>query len=299
MPNNPYKFDITFWMLAKVYSKYVVNSTPYLGAQEKKTWDGSLAESVVTKITEPVQNKGCNATTDNFFTSFELAKKLQKEGTSIVGTVCVNSKHLPKEIFGPVKAEKYSSKFYYEEPCIYMFVTYQCKDKKSVCFLSTIHASPSVSGEEKKKLHAFLFYNQNKVAVDLVNQMVRMYLTRCPTERWPVGVWCNALDLAAQNNWIIYEKSTGKKISQKQLILELVEELRLQHTQARNPMHSPLPTVLENNQGSFTNKGKKCHGKKCTKATVDTYKVCSKRICGKCAKEKSRVVYVVCASCSS
>ena len=180
-----------------------------------------------------------------------------------------------------------------------MFVTYQCKDKKSVCFLSTIHASPSVSGEEKKKLHAVLFYNQNKVAVDLVNQMVRMYLTRCPTERWPVGVWCNVLDLAAQNNWIIYEKSTGKKISQKQLILELVEELRLQHTQARNPMHSPLPTVLENNQGSFTNKGKKCHGKKCTKAAVATYKVCSKRICGKYAKEKSRVVYVVCASCSS
>ena len=180
-----------------------------------------------------------------------------------------------------------------------MFVNYQCKDKKSVCLLSTMHASPSVSGGEKKKPHVVQFYNQNKVAVDVVNQMVRMYSTRCATRRWPVGVWCNVLDLAAQNSWIIYKKSTGKKISRKQFILELVEELRSQHTQAQNTTHAPLPIVFERTQELFTNKRKKCHGKRCTIATVATCKVCSKPTCDKCAKEKSRVVYVVYISCSS
>ena len=175
-------------MLAEVNSKYVVNIIPYLGAQEKQSRDGPLAESVVMKITEPVQNKGCNVTTDNFFTSFELAKKLQKEGTSIVGTVRANSKHLPKEVTRPVKGGKYSSKFYYEEQYKCMFVKYQCKDKKSVCLLSTMHASPSVSGGEKKKPDIVQFYNQNKVAVDVVDQMVGMYSIRCATRRWPVGV---------------------------------------------------------------------------------------------------------------
>ena len=178
MPNKPDKFGIKFWMLAEVDSKYVVNIIPYLGAQEKRFRDGTLAESVVMKNTEPVQNKGYNVTTDNFFTSFELAKKLQKEGTSIAGTVRANSKHLPKEVTGPVKGGKYGSKFYYEEQCKCMFVNYQCKDKKSACLLSTMHASPSVSGGEKKKPDVVQFYNQNKVAVDVVDQMVRMYSTR-------------------------------------------------------------------------------------------------------------------------
>ena len=130
------------------------------------------------KITEPVQNKGYNVMTDKIFTSFELARKLQKEGTLIAGTVCVNSKHLPKEIIGLVKGRKYSSKFYNEGHCICMFVDYENKVKKPVCLLSTMHASSSVSGGEKKKSHVVLFYNQSKVTVNIVDQMVRMYLTR-------------------------------------------------------------------------------------------------------------------------
>ena len=144
----------------------------------------------------------------------------------------------------------------------------------------------------EKRRNGMLFY------FIIVDQMVEIYSRRDATRRWPVGVWCTVLELAAQNSWIIYVKSTGKKIKQKQFILELVEELRTQHTHARNPTHVPLPTVFENNQGSFTNKRKKCHGKKCTNATIATCKVCSKPTCGKCAKEKSRVVYVFCTSCS-
>ena len=167
MPNNPSKFGIKFWMLAEVDSKYVVNIIPFLGAQEKQSREGPLAESVVLKITEPVQNKGFNVTTDNFFTSFELPKNLQKEGTSIIGTVHANNKHLLKEITGPVKSGKYSSKFYYDEHCKCMFINYQCKDKKSVCLLSINHSSPSVSGGEKKKPNVVLFYKTRSQSTSL------------------------------------------------------------------------------------------------------------------------------------
>ena len=121
-----------------------------------------------------------------------------------------------------------------------------------------------------------LCYNKNKVAVDLVDQMVRMYSTRCATRRWPVGVWCNILDLAAQNSWIIYKKSTGRRISRKKFILELVEELRVQHAHARNPPRAALSEVSENSQESLSvsNKRKKCHGKQCGNNTVATCKAC-------------------------
>ena len=63
-----------------------------------------------------------------------------------------------------------------------------------------MHASPSVSGGEKKKPD-IQFYNQNKVPVDVVVQTIRIYSTRCATRRWPVGVWCIVLNLAAQSSW--------------------------------------------------------------------------------------------------
>jgi len=75
-------------MLEEVESKYVLNVTPYLGAQEKQSRNGLLLEeSVVLKFIEPLKKKNYNVTTDNFFTSLQVAKKLQTQGTSMVGTV--------------------------------------------------------------------------------------------------------------------------------------------------------------------------------------------------------------------
>ena len=85
-----------------------------MGAQEKQPRKDPFAESVVMKIAESVQKKGYNVTTDNFFISLELAKKLQKEGTSRVRIVCTNSKHFPKKIISYVKGEKYGSIFNYK-----------------------------------------------------------------------------------------------------------------------------------------------------------------------------------------
>ena len=88
-----------FWVLTEVENKYIVNVIPYLGAIEKESRLGiPSAEHVVLSLTEVVKNKGYNVTTDNFFTSLEVARKLRDRATSIVGTVRGNSKHLSKEI---------------------------------------------------------------------------------------------------------------------------------------------------------------------------------------------------------
>ena len=42
-----------------------------------------------------------------------------------------------------------------------------------------------------------LFYNANKVGVDCLGQMARLYTTRLASRRWPVAVWVNILDIAA------------------------------------------------------------------------------------------------------
>ena len=98
-----------------------------------------------------------------------------------------------------------------------------------MCLLSTIHNSPSIDDLSKSKPDVILFYNKNEVGVDVVDQMVRKYLTHSTSRRWPVAVWCNILNIAALNAWILYQKATGKTISKKNFILQLIEELRAQY----------------------------------------------------------------------
>ena len=137
MPNMPDKFGIKLWMLAEVNSKYLVNIIPYLGVQKTiKGWSFSRKCGNEDHRTNPKQRVQCIE--GQFFISFEPAKKLQKEGTTIVGTARANSKHLLKEITGSLNGGKNGSKFYYEEHFQCMFVNYQCKEE--VCIPSIKHA---------------------------------------------------------------------------------------------------------------------------------------------------------------
>ena len=96
MPNKPDKFGMKFWVLAEVSSKYVCNILPYLGALEKEQRKGKpLAEDVVMRLTESFHRKGYNITTDNFFTTVEVAWLLQEKGTTLAETVRVNVKGIP------------------------------------------------------------------------------------------------------------------------------------------------------------------------------------------------------------
>ena len=189
MPNKPDKFGMKFWVMTEVESKYVYNLLPYLGAFEKEQRNGKpLAEDVVMRLIESIHNKaGYNVTTDNFFTSVHVASLLQQKKITIVGTVRNNNKGLTKEMT-KCGNDMYGSKFYYNEQNECLFVNYQCKKKKNVNLLSTMHNAPSTDNTEKKKTLVIHFYNKNKVGVDVFDQMVRQYTTHSASKRWPLAV---------------------------------------------------------------------------------------------------------------
>ena len=174
MSNKPDKFGIKFWLLVEVESKYLVNLRPYLEAQDKESSQGvPLAQDAVLRLVSPVKSKGYNITTDNFFTSVALAEKLEVIATTVVGTVRANSKGITKAMTAPVKGGTNKPTFYYNDKHHCLFVNYRCKIKKNVCLFSTIHNSPFVDDSAKTKPDVILFYNKNKVGVDVVDQMVR------------------------------------------------------------------------------------------------------------------------------
>lgn len=93
IPSKPDKFVIKFWLAADVDTKYMLNGAPYLGKDEMRRPGQRLGDSVVLKMVAPYLGRGRNITTDNFFTSLELAKALQAKKTSLVGTVNKSSLH--------------------------------------------------------------------------------------------------------------------------------------------------------------------------------------------------------------
>ena len=66
------------------------------------------------------------------------------------------------------------------------------------------------------------FYNKTKYGVD---QMARKYSVQARSFRWPLQVFFNILDLTAINAWILYKECTRSKISRKEFIFCLAEEL--------------------------------------------------------------------------
>ena len=79
MPNKPVKFCINFWLAVDLESKYILNSIPYQGKDESRPSTQRLSDNIVMTIMETFMGKRRNITTDNFFTSFLLAKELKKE----------------------------------------------------------------------------------------------------------------------------------------------------------------------------------------------------------------------------
>lgn len=147
MPNKPDKSGIKFWLASDVNSKYLVNGFPYLGKDDIRPQSTSLSEFVVLKLVEPYTGHGRNITTDNFFTSLSLAKKLLSKRTTLVGTIRANKKELPKTAKGKKdNMTRFSTLLYKSEDCV--LTIYKSKQKKSVSEELARDARSDTSGEK-------------------------------------------------------------------------------------------------------------------------------------------------------
>ena len=85
--------------------------------------------------------------------------------------------------------------------------SYKCKKDKVVVVLSAMLLSYGTFGQEPNKLsEAIDFYNKTKAGVDCADQMIETFSTKFSTRRWPVMLFCNLLDFAALNAYVLHEK---------------------------------------------------------------------------------------------
>jgi len=112
---------------------------------------------------------GLNVTTDNFFTSHNLAQFLLTQKTYTTWYSQKKGKEVPRELV-PSKRAEYESVFAFTSDAF--MVSYLPKKNKTGLLLSTMHEHPEVDTKEAKKPFMILDYNATKRAVDAFDQQV-------------------------------------------------------------------------------------------------------------------------------
>jgi len=239
----------------------------------------SVPTDVVMKLMRPHFKHGYNVTCDNFFTSLDLAVRLTKEKCSLVGTIRQNR----RELFQAAKAKQQL-----HETTLFKTTTsstsftltcYQCQKAKPVIIPSTLHPDLEVSSENntKKKPETVLFYNKTKAGVNVVDQIARKYSVKAASRRWPVHVFCNVIDLAIINSWVLYEKTCRSRISRREYMQRADEEL------CGTSPNNQSDELAEREQEPPTKKRRTCSTSKCRNRTTLICCTCKKAICGKCS----------------
>jgi hypothetical protein len=124
---------------------------------------------------------------------------LQKENTTVVGTMRLNRRDIPKkakDVSGRLK----KSKAYFKSGNQIM-VSYWDKGTKPVIVLSTMHTSALNMDDGLPEIISF--YNKTKSGVDSMDHMLRMYTTKRKCFRWTFAFFCNLIDIALLNASII------------------------------------------------------------------------------------------------
>jgi hypothetical protein len=284
MPQKPDKFGVKFWVLVDCTTKFCCQYIPYLGRQGTAERGATpLGEYVVKTLLLPSYlNKSYNVTTDNFFTTAPLAKYLWCKQTTIVGTVRSSSRSLIPAM--RTKDAVYSSQFFKSDNIL--CVAYQAKPQKKVVLISTMHNSPVVAQEEKRKPEIVQYYNTNKVGVDCLDSMLRLYSTKSATRRWPMGCFFDLLDKAALNSWIMFVDATGVSLSRREYIMQLAEQL------CGAAEHQLAPNTTSSLEQRPPQKRRKCSITSCENKTAATCVRCRKPCCGRHGQNK-----VTCVNC--
>ncbi|XP_035208278.1 piggyBac transposable element-derived protein 4-like [Stegodyphus dumicola] len=137
IPLKRARFGIKMYLLCESKTGYLYSSIIYTGKGTNLSdayREMPVSTQVVLSLIEPLLDKGYCLTTDNFYTSPQLADFLVKRQTDTYGTLKSTRKEVPSEIRN--KKLKKGDVIAFQRGKV---MAMKWKDKKDVCLLSTIH----------------------------------------------------------------------------------------------------------------------------------------------------------------
>lgn len=250
MKSKPDKYGLKIWAAADSENAYTLNMQPYLGKTNNIS-EKNQGERVVLDLVGSI-GSGYGITTDNFFTSLPLADNLLEKGMTLCGTLRKNKPYIPQELLPKPYKPAFSSMFAFKER--HTMVSYVPSKSKAVLLLSTEHHDDAVSGEGTNfKPDIILHYNKTKGAVDTTDKMVKEYSARRITNRWPMVMFGQLLDVAGINSFILWglkfpkERSSSKDCRRKFLLAlgeSLIKGNAVRRFETEKTMHKTIRNYI-------------------------------------------------------
>lgn len=280
IPNKPARYGIKIFALVDSRTFYTSSMEIYAGKNPSTGINHPI--DIVKRLMKPLYKSGRNLTTDNWYTSYQLAKDLLRENISLVGTMRKNKREIPPPFVTTKGREVNSSIFGFQKDVT--ITSYVPKKGKCVVLLSTMHAVDAIDNEtgDAKKPEIVTFYNMTKGAVDVVDEMSAAYSTARITNRWPMVIFYCMLNVASINSRIILLSSKNPPLlykNRRRFIKDLAFELIKEHKSSHIP--APLHSAPSNIQPPT--KRQKIH--------------CANR-CNFCPRSKDKKTKITCTSCS-
>ena len=149
MPKKPQKWGIKAWVLADAANGYVWNWKLYTGKEDNVPANLGLVHRVVLDLLDDdrLRNKGYRIFMDNFYSSPDLFRDLQKEGFEACGTLRSNRRGIPEEVKS-ARLRKGESHFSMDDSLLYM----KWRDKREVLMLSTFHDDTFIEKRRRTRL---------------------------------------------------------------------------------------------------------------------------------------------------
>ncbi|KAL4009748.1 hypothetical protein ACER0C_003600 [Sarotherodon galilaeus] len=206
IPKKPAKYGIKVWAACDAKTSYAWRLQVYTGRAEV-----NQGMRVVLQMTEGLQ--GHVATCDNFFTSFALAEELLKRKIALVGTIRQNKPEVPPVL--PQTKERAICSSTFAFTVRHTLLSYNPRRGRVILLLSTMHRRPEVSDGEKRKPVIIDDYNQCKGGVDNLDKVVGTYSCRRRTNRWPMALFHNMIDVSLYNAFVLWTSVDRSWLQQK------------------------------------------------------------------------------------
>ena len=127
MPSKPRKYGLKIFWACESSTGYALNAIAD-GGKEGDQVHRNLGQDIVLRLLEPYHGTRRDICTDNFFTSYNLAKLLLEKSLTIFGTIRNHRREIPH--FLNNRMELYSSTFLYNHDDGVCLVAYQAKKKQ-------------------------------------------------------------------------------------------------------------------------------------------------------------------------
>ncbi|KAF2879116.1 hypothetical protein ILUMI_27055 [Ignelater luminosus] len=117
IPSKPEKYGIKIWAACDSQASFVYNCQIYIG----KTGDQherNQGRRVVLDMTKGLETLGRNVTTDNFFTSLDLTREMEKKNSALLDTIRKTKPELPQELVTTRGRDVYSTKLGYQDKAV-------------------------------------------------------------------------------------------------------------------------------------------------------------------------------------